>query len=76
MLVKSSEKDRHIIDLKEVFGELRKHQMKLNSNKYAFEVTASKFFDFLINQRGIEANLKKIHALLEMKCPSIVREIQ
>nr|XP_010905349.1 uncharacterized protein LOC105032576 [Elaeis guineensis] len=76
MLVKSIEEDWHITNLKKVFRELRKHQMKLNPNKYAFGVALGKFFDFLINQRGIEANLEKIHALLEMKCPTIIRKIQ
>ena len=49
MLVKSTEKERHITDLEEIFEELRKHQIKLKPNKYAFEVISSKFFDFLIN---------------------------
>ena len=62
MLVKSPEEDRQIIDLEEAFGELRKHQIKLNLNKYTFRVTSDKFLSFLINQKGIEANFDKIHA--------------
>ena len=56
MIVKSIEEDQHITDLKKVFGELRRHQMKLNPNKYTFRVGLDKFLDFLINQKGIEAN--------------------
>ena len=75
MLVKSTEEDRHITDLKEAFGELRKHQIKLNPNKCTFGVTIEKFLKFLITQRGIEANLEKIQALLDMKPPSSIKEV-
>ena len=34
MIVKSTEEDQHITNLKEAFGELRKYWMKLNPNKY------------------------------------------
>ena len=50
--------------------------MKLNPNKYNFGVGSSKFLDFLINERRIEANLKKIRTLLKMKCPTSIKEIQ
>ena len=76
MLVRSTEKDRYIIELEKAFEELKKHQMKLNPNKYAFGVTSDKFLNFLINQRGIEANSEKIHALLKMKCSTTIKKIQ
>ena len=47
MIVKSIEEDRYIIDLKEAFGELRRYQMKLNSNKYTFGVGSDQFLDIL-----------------------------
>ena len=75
MIVKSIEEDQHIADLKEVFGELRRHQIKLNPNKYTFEVASDKFFDFFINQRGLKANPEKIRALLKMKCPISIKEV-
>nr|XP_010919416.1 uncharacterized protein LOC105043537 [Elaeis guineensis] len=76
MIEKSAEEDQHIADLEEVFGELRKHQMKLNPNKCTFGVISDKFFDFLINQKAIEANFEKIRALLEINYPTAIREIQ
>ena len=50
--------------------------MKLNLNKYIFEVTLDKFLYFFINQRRIQANPKKIHALSKIKYPTTIREIQ
>ncbi|KAM1683479.1 hypothetical protein ACFXTN_031645 [Malus domestica] len=43
--------------------------MSLNPNKCAFCVGSGKFLDFMISQRGNEANPKKIKAILDMKEP-------
>ena len=76
MLVKSVEAQEHIQDLQEAFGTLRKHRMKLNPTKCAFGVASGKFLGFMVTQRGIEANLKKIKAILDMKHPSNKKEVQ
>ena len=47
--------------------------MKLNPSKCAFEVSSGKFLGFMISQRGIEANLDKIQAILEMELPKEVQ---
>lgn len=43
--------------------------MKLNPSKCAFGVSSEKLLRFMVSQRGIEANLEKIHALLDMESP-------
>ena len=50
--------------------------MKLNPGKCAFVVTAGKFLGFMVSQRGIEANLDKIRAIMEMAPPRNVKEVQ
>ena len=50
--------------------------MKLNPNKCAFRVASGKFLGFMVSQRGIEANLEKVRAILEMTSPKIVKEVQ
>ena len=50
--------------------------MKLNPTKCAFGVTAEKFLRFLVSQRGIEANLKKIKAIIDMKHTTFKKKIQ
>ena len=50
--------------------------MKLNLKKYTFEVPSKKFLGFMISQRKIEANPDKIQAIIDMKPPSNVREVQ
>ena len=76
MLVKSIEAEEHIKDLQEAFGTLKKHRMKLNPTKCAFGVASGKFLGFMVTQRGIEANPKKIKAILDMKHPSNKKEVQ
>ena len=43
--------------------------MKLNPLKCVVVVGSGKFLGFMVNQCGIEANPKKINALLEMSSP-------
>ena len=50
--------------------------MKLNLGKCAFGVTTGKFLGFMVSQRGIEANPDKIWAIMEIKPPRNVKEIQ
>ena len=76
MLVKSRREEDHLKDLKETFDTLRSYNMKLNPGKCAFGVMAGKFLGFMVSQRGIEANPDKIQAIMEMKPPKNVKEVQ
>ena len=76
MLVKSLATTDHIDHLQETFNILRSYHMKLNLEKCAFGVGSGKFLGFMVNQRGIEANLEKIKAILDMKSPSSTKELQ
>ena len=57
MVVKSKKELGHINDLREVFEVLRRHKLRLNANKCAFGVGASKFLGYIITHQGIEVNL-------------------
>ena len=50
--------------------------MKLNLAKCAFGVSAGKFFGFIVNNRGIEANPDKIKVVFDMLPPSNIKDIQ
>ena len=66
MMVKSMSMAHHIDDLQETFATLWEHNMWLNPSKCTFEVSSGKFLGFIISQRGIEANLEKIRAILDL----------
>ena len=76
MLVKSLHEVDHLDDLRETFNTLRSFNMKLNPNKCAFGVTARKFLGFMVSQRGIEVNLEKVRAIMELEPPRTVKEVQ
>ena len=76
MLVKSQDKEIHLDDLQETFDTLRQYNMKLNPNKCAFGVSSGKFLGFMVSHREIEANPNKIQAILDMKPPQNIKEVQ
>ena len=75
MLVKSKEEEDHLDNLKETFNTLRQYSMKLNLPKCAFGVSSGKFLSFMVSQKGIEANLEKVRAILEMSSLKTIKEV-
>jgi hypothetical protein len=53
-------------DLTEVFAKLRQHVVKLNPEKCVFGVPRGMLLGFVVSERGIEANLEKISAIMYM----------
>ena len=76
MLVKIKDEANHLDDLKETFNTLRKYNMKLNPAKCVFAIALGKLSGFMVSQRGIEANPDKVKAIIEIKSPKTVKEVQ
>ena len=76
MLVKSNDEIDHLDNLRETFDTLRKYKMKLNPTKCVFTVLSRKFLGFMVSQWGIEGNPDKIKAIMEIKSPKRVKEVQ
>ena len=76
MLVKILRKNDHLDDLRETFNTICSYNMKLNLNEYVFGVTAGKFLGFMVSQRGIEVNLEKIRAIMELEPSKTVKKVQ
>ena len=76
MVVKNILSEDHLRDLRSVLDTLRRHRLKLNASKCAFGVGSGKFLGFMVTQRGIEANPDQIFAILDLKPPRTVREVQ
>ncbi|KAI5338915.1 hypothetical protein L3X38_018187 [Prunus dulcis] len=76
MLVKAPKRADHIGNLAESFSLLRQYRMKLNPSKCTFGVSSGRFLGYLVTQRGIEAHPRQIKAILGMKSPSTMKEIQ
>ena len=76
MLIKTKAAEEFLPNLETVFGCLQRHRMRLNSHKCVFAIEAGKFLGFVLTHRGIEANPDKCKAILEMKSPSSVNDVQ
>ena len=66
----------HKQDLQETFKNLRKSGLKLNPDKCIFDIRKGKLVGCLVSARGIEANPKKIAAIIIMKPPSSRKQVQ
>ena len=76
MVVTSQQKEQHVADLEELFTTIAKYRLKLNPEKCVFGVEAGKFLGFLLTERGIEANPEKCAAIIAMRSPISVKEVQ
>lgn len=76
MLVNSVTFEQHVVDLMEAFDVWWHYKIKLNPTKCIFGVSLGKFFGFMVNRRGIEANMDKIKAVLQMESPRNLKQLQ
>jgi len=76
MVVTSQEKGQHVSDLEELFAIMAKYCLKLNPEKCVFGDEADKFLGFLLTECGIEANPDKCAAILAMRSPTSMKEVQ
>ena len=76
MIVKSKQGESHAGQLEKVLAVFRRNNMRLNPDKCAFGVKSEKFMGYMITHRGIEANLEKVQAVIDMQSPSSIKEVQ
>ena len=76
MIVKSKDREGHILVLRKFFERIRFYKLRLNPKKCTFRVTTGKILEFMVSQRGLEVDLDKIKAIVEMKPPRIEKEIR
>ncbi|RDX75708.1 Retrovirus-related Pol polyprotein from transposon 17.6, partial [Mucuna pruriens] len=76
MVAKSKGGESHCEALGRVFEVLRRHQLRLNPEKCSFGVQVGRFLGFMLTERGIEANPDKCRAVISMRSPQNVKEVQ
>ena len=76
IMVKSCKGSDLLTDLAETLANLIRYDIKLNPSKCTFEVPGGKLLGFLVSERGFDANPEKIGAILRMKCPVRVHDVQ
>jgi len=76
MLVKSVQRMEHLQHLDKAFNLLKQYKVKLNPENCTFGVASGKFLGYLITQRGIKVDLDQISAIMNMKSPTCIKEVQ
>ena len=76
MLVKSKDRESHIINLRKFFKRIKEYKLRLNPQKCIFGVTTRKLLGFVVSDRGIEVDQSKIKTILEMPPPRSEKEIR
>ena len=76
VVVKTKTQDQFITDLEETFNSLQKIRWKLNPTRCVFGAPSGKLLGFIISNRGIEANLEKINAIMAMDALATIKDVQ
>jgi len=76
MVAKSPSHHQHAQDISAVFSAIRQYNLYLNPDKCVFGIDRGKFLGFMLAQRGIEANPEKCEAIIEMRSPTNIKEVQ
>jgi hypothetical protein len=76
MVITTRKEESLISDVAETFDNLNRYKLKLNPTKCSFGVSVGQLLGFLVSARGIEANPKKIQAILTMGKPTKLHDIQ
>ena len=75
MVVKSKTESKHVNDLGDIFGILRRDKLRLNASKCSFGVRSRKFLGYMVTHRGIEVNPNQIKAINDLQPPQNPKEI-
>ncbi|KAJ3702215.1 hypothetical protein LUZ61_005920 [Rhynchospora tenuis] len=76
MVVKSCTCLDHVSHLEKVFAKMRQVGMRLNPKKSFFCLSSGKFLGFIISECGIEAHPDKCQAVVNLKSPKSIKEVQ
>jgi hypothetical protein len=76
IVVKSVGDDSHLADLRLAFEKMCRYKLKMNPLKCVFGVSAGKFLCFIVHEKGIEIDPKKIEAIQSVKAPTCKKDLQ
>jgi hypothetical protein len=76
IVIASRNKEDHLSGLAGTFTNMHKARLHLNLEKCIFGIRQGRILGYLESHRGIEANLAKIHSILDMTPPQSARDVQ
>jgi hypothetical protein len=76
LIAKSGEGENHVQILKKLFERLRKYKLRLNPAKCSFGMKSRKLLGFVVSDKGIEVDPKKVKAIQAMPSPKTEKEVR
>jgi hypothetical protein len=70
IVAKSSSLNSHLADLRLAFEKMCRYGLKINPLKCAFGVSAGKFLGFIVHEKGVEIDPKKIETIKKVQAPT------
>ena len=67
IVIKSADLSHHLADLKLALERMRRYGLKMNPLKCAFGVSAGKFLDFIIHEKDIDIDPKRVEAMKKVE---------
>ena len=76
ILIYSKTLEKHLEHIQLVFDRLRKHSLRLKLKKCSFLKKETNYLGFVINERGIQPEQKKVDVIRSLSPPSSVKEVR
>ena len=76
IVIKSAGLDHHLADLRIALERMCRYGLKMNPLKCAFGVSAGKFLGFIIHEKGIEVDPKRVEAMKKVEAPTCKKDLQ
>jgi hypothetical protein len=76
IVVVSKKRENYIVDLAKTFVNMHETRLKLNLEKCVFWITKGKVLGSLVSTKGIEVNLNKIKAIIQMQPPQGRKDVK
>ena len=76
MIIKSRGRAYHLASLEKFFERIRRFRLRLNTRKCTFGVTSGKLLGHIVSKCGIEVDLEKIRAILDIPAPRTEKDIR
>jgi hypothetical protein len=75
IVVKLASLNSHLVDLRLAFEKMCRYGLKMNPLKCAFGVSADKFLGFIVHEKGVEIDPKKIESIKKFQAPTSKKEL-
>jgi hypothetical protein len=75
-IVKSAGLNSHLTNLRLAFEKMCRYGLKMNPLKCAFGVSTGKFLGFIMDEKGVDIDPKKIELVRKIQAPTCTKELQ